>query len=84
VRNILCRTGPQGPRERGLLGTAGPPKGPLHCAIGTNRAIILRDGLRPTEPPAQGIEQFVDRTLADGFLPELHVFPQGGKETVPP
>jgi hypothetical protein len=56
----------------------------LHCAIGTNRAIILRDGLRPTEPPAQGIEQFVDRTLADGFLPELHVFPQGGKETVPP
>ena len=84
LRNILRRTGPQGPRDRGLLGTAGPPKGPLHGTIGTNREIILGDGLGPTENPAQGIEQFIDRTIADGFLPDLYVCPQGGKETVPP
>src|SRR5262249_31673511 len=53
-------------------------------SVTSQAKIILRDGLRPTEHPAQGIEQFVDRTIADGFLPDLHVFPQRGKETVPP
>jgi hypothetical protein len=55
----------------------------LHRTIGTDRDVILGDGLGSTEDAAQGIEQFVDRTIADGFLPDLHVFPEGGKETVP-
>jgi len=46
--------------------------------------MILGDGLGTTEDPAQGIEPFVDRTIADGFLPDLYVFSHGGKETVPP
>src|SRR5262245_3587474 len=82
--HVLRGTGPQGPRDRGLLGTATPPKGALHGTIGTDRHIILGDGLGPTEDPAQGIEQFVDRTVADGFLPDLHLFSHGGKETLPP
>jgi hypothetical protein len=55
----------------------------LHGTIGTDRDIILGDGLGPTADPAQGIEQFVDRPVADGFLPDLHGLAQGGKETVP-
>ena len=47
-------------------------------------SIILDNSLGPTEYPAQGIEQFVDGTMADGFLRDLHVLPQGSKETVPP
>jgi hypothetical protein len=46
----------------------------LHRPIGTDREIILGDGLGPTENSAQGIEQFVNRTIADGFLPDLHLF----------
>jgi hypothetical protein len=84
LRDILPGTGPQRPRNGGLLGTTGPPKGPLHRTIGTDCGVILGDSLGPTEDPAQGIEQFVDRPIADGFLPDLHVFPHGGKETVPP
>jgi len=67
-----------------LLGTAGPPKGPLHSPIGTYGDIVLRNGLGPTEDPAQGIEQFLDGAIADRFLPNLYLFPQRGKETVPP
>jgi len=56
----------------------------LHRTIGTDRHIILGDSLGPTENTAQGIEQFVNRPITDGFLPDLHLFSQGGKETVPP
>jgi hypothetical protein len=56
----------------------------LHRTIGADRNIILANGLGPTEDPAQGIEQFVDRTIADGFLWDLHVLPQWSKETVSP
>ena len=82
--DVFCCTGPQGPRHGGLLGTPCTPTGPLHRTIGTDRAIILGDGLGTTEDPAQGIEPCVDRTRADGFLPDLYVFSHGGKETVPP
>src|SRR5262249_30179867 len=84
LRNVLRCTGPQGPRNGGLLGTTGPPKGPLDRTIGTDRAIILGDSLGATEDPTQGIEQFVNRTIADGFLSDLHLFSHGGKETVSP
>src|SRR6266702_8389822 len=82
--HVLRDTGPQGPRDRGLLGTAAPPTGALHGTIGTDCHSILGHGLGPTEDPAQGIEQCVDRTIADGFLPDLHGLAQGGKDTVPP
>jgi hypothetical protein len=52
--------------------------------IGTDCDIILGHGLGPTEDPAQGVEQFVHRTIADGFLLDLHVLPQWGKKTVSP
>src|SRR5262249_34085367 len=81
--DVFRYTGPQGPRYGRLLGTPCTPKGPLHRTIGTDCEIILGDSLGSTEDPAQGIEQFVDRTIADGFLPDLHVVAQGGKETVP-
>jgi hypothetical protein len=56
----------------------------LHRTIGTDCSVVLSDGLGSTEHPAQGIEQFVDRPIADGFLPDLHLFSHGGKDTVPP
>ena len=82
--NILRGTGPQGPRHGRLLGTARPPKGPLHGTISPNGNIILRDGLGAAEDPAQDIEQLVDGAIADGFLPALPLFAQGSKETVSP
>jgi hypothetical protein len=56
----------------------------LPSSIGTDRDSILGHGLGTTPYPAQGIEEFVEGTIADRFLPALHLFPQRGKETVPP
>src|SRR5512145_642485 len=82
--NMLRGTGPQGPRHGRLLGTARPPKGPLHGTISPTGNIILRDGLGAAADPAQDIEQFVDGAIADRFLRYLHLFPQRSKETVSP
>jgi hypothetical protein len=56
----------------------------LHRPIGTYGDIVLSNSLGPTEYPAQGIEQFLYGAIADRFLPNLHLFPQRSKETVPP
>jgi hypothetical protein len=79
----LHGTGLQGPGNRRLLGTARPPKGPLHGGIDPDRDITLGEGFGTTEDAQQAIEQFVDRTIADSFLWHLHLFPQRGKETLP-
>jgi hypothetical protein len=76
--------GPQSPRHGGLLGTTCPPTGPLHRPIGPPGDLGLHKRLGTTEAPAQGIEQFIYGALADRFLRHLHLFPQRGKETVPP
>jgi len=82
--DVLRGTGPQSPRNGRLLRTACPPTGPLHRTIRTDGDIVLGNRLGPTEDPAQGIEQFVDGAIADHFLWDLYLFPQWGKETVPP
>src|SRR2546430_2322918 len=73
----------QGAGNGGLLGTARPPKGPLHGWVDANGDVALGDGLGATKDPQQPIEQFVHRTIADSFLRNLHLFPRGGKEAVP-
>src|SRR5919197_6458771 len=76
-------TGLQRARNRRLLGTARPPKGPLDGWIEANGDITLRNRLGPTQDPQQAIEQFVDGTIADRLLWHLDLFPQRGKETLP-
>jgi hypothetical protein len=56
----------------------------LHRRIEAHRDIALGDGLGATEEAQQPIEQFVEGAMADGLLGELHLFPQGSEETVPP
>ena len=83
VDRLRC-TGLQCAGNRRLLGTAGPPKGALHCRIEAHGAIALGDGLGPTEDPQQTIEDLLDGAIAHGLLGDLHLFPQGSKETLPP
>src|SRR2546426_6523426 len=56
----------------------------LHRRIEANRALALGDGLGATEDPQQAIEDLLDGAIAHGLLGELHLFPQGSEETVPP
>src|SRR5207245_9443049 len=83
LSHCLRGTRLQGAGNGGLLGTARPPKGPLHGWVDANGDVALGDGLGATEDPQQPIEQFVHRTIADSFLRNLHLFPRGGQEAVP-
>src|SRR5919204_5500536 len=56
----LRGTGPQGARNRRLLGTARSSKGPLDRRIEANGAIALGDGLGATEDPQQAIEDLLN------------------------
>jgi hypothetical protein len=49
--DCLRCTGLQGARNRRLLGTVRPPKGPLHGGIHANRHVTLGDGLAPQRIP---------------------------------
>src|SRR5919202_5616125 len=83
-RDMLRGARAQGAGNGRLLGTARPPKRPLHRRIEANRAITLGDGLGATEDAQQPIEQFVERAMADRLLGDGDLLPQGGKETVSP
>ena len=74
----------QGAGDGGRLGTPRPPTGAWHRRIEAHRAMALGDGLGATEEPPQAIEDLLDGAIAHGLVGELHLFPHGSEETVPP
>jgi hypothetical protein len=84
LRNVLRWTSPEGAGTGRLLGTAGPPTGPLPGMSGTERDILVGPGLGPPAEPAQGLAECVARPRADGFWLDLPVLPPWGKNTGSP
>jgi hypothetical protein len=75
LRDGLSGTVVQGAGNGRLLSTARAPKGPLHGGIDAHRHVTLGHGLGATQDPQQSTEHFVNRTIADRFLWNLHLCP---------
>ncbi len=84
LRHGVGGTRPQRPCNGGLLSAARAPKGSLDRRVRANRDVTLRNGLGPTEDPDQGIEDLVDRPVADRFLGDGHLLAERGEETPAP
>ena len=84
LRHGVGGTRPPRPGKGGRLSAARAPTGALARRGRAHRDVTLRHGLGPTEDPDQGIEDLVDRPVADRVRGDGHWRAERGEETPAP